>query len=123
VAVDETATRKGHRDATVTVELDLEDKEPARLLFMTPERTAASVGEFAAEMAAHGARPAQVEVAAIDMSPAYEKGVREHLPLAQVVFDRFHVMKLAGEAVDAVRKQLRAQGAEVGGALWALRGH
>lgn len=123
VAIDETATRKGHRYATVVVELDLEAREKARLLCMTAERTAASVGEFAAAMPAHGAEAKQVTLAAIDMSPAYEKGVREHLPEAHVVFDRFHVMKLAGEAGDAVRKQLRAQGAEVKGALWALRGN
>jgi transposase len=123
VAIDETATRKGHRYATVVVEIDLEMKRAARLLFMTPERTAASVGEFAEAMGAHGATPQQLQVAAIDMSPAYEKGVVEHLPRAKVVFDRFHVMKLAGEAVDAVRKGLRAQGVDLKGAMWALRGN
>jgi transposase len=123
VAIDETATRKGHRYATVVVEIDLELKREARLLFMTPERTAACVGQFVEVMAAHGASAQQVQVAAIDMSPAYQKGVAEHLPQAKVVFDRFHVMKLAGEAVDAVRKQLRAQGADLKGAMWALRGN
>jgi transposase len=123
VAIDETATRKGHRYATVVVEIDLEIKREARLLFMTPERTAASVGQFVEAMDAHGASPQQVQVAAIDMSPAYQKGVAEHLPEAKVVFDRFHVMKLAGEAMDAVRKDLRAQGADLKGAMWALRGN
>jgi transposase len=123
VAIDETATRKGHRYATVAVEIDLKAEQAARLLFMTAERTAASVGEFVAAMPTHGARPEQVQIAAIDMSPAYEKGVAAHLPAAQVVFDRFPVMKLAGEAVDGVRKELRAQGADLKGALWALRGN
>ena len=123
VAIDETATRKGHRYATVVVEIDLELKREARLLFMTPERTAACVGEFVEAMGAHGAEAGQVKVAAIDMSPAYQKGIAEHLPEAKVVFDRFHVMKLAGEAVDGVRKQLRAQGVDLKGALWALRGN
>jgi len=123
VAIDETATRKGQRYATVVVEIDLELKSKARLLFMPPERTAASVGQFAEAMAAHGASPQQVRIAAIDMSAAYQKGVAEHLPQAKVVFDRFHVMKLAGEAVDAVRKQLVAQGADLRGAMWALRGN
>ena len=123
VAIDETATRKGHRYATVVVEIDLELKREARLLFMTPERTAASVGEFVAEMDAHGAKAEQVQIAAIDMSPAYQKGVAEYLPQAKVVFDRFHVMKLGGEAVDGVRKDLRAQGVDLKGAMWALRGN
>lgn len=123
VAIDETAMRKGHRYATVAVELDLREEQAARLLFMTKERTAASVGEFVAELPAHGATPEQVRLVAIDMSAAYQKGVAEHLPLAEVVFDRFHLMKLAGEAVDGVRKTLRAQGVELPGALWALRGN
>jgi transposase len=123
VAIDETATRKGHRYATVVVDIDLKKEREARLLFMTPDRTAASVGEFIGAMGAHGASASQVDVAAMDMSPAYQKAAAEHLPQAKVSFDPFHVMKLAGEAVDEVRKQLRAQGADVKGALWALRGN
>lgn len=123
VAVDDTATRKGHRYATVVVEIDPQQQQPARLLFMTPERTAASVAQFVAAMPAHGARPEAVQLAAIDMSAAYQKGIREHLPNAQIVFDRFHVMQLAGRALDEVRKQLKHEGAGVKGALWALRGN
>lgn len=123
VAIDDTATRKGHRYATVVVDLDPERERPARLLFMTPERTAASVAEFTGAMGAHGATPEQVRLVAIDMSAAYQKGVAEHLPLAQVVFDRFHVMQLAGHALDEVRRELQREGADVKGALWALRGN
>jgi transposase len=123
VAIDETATRKGQRYATVVVELDAKQEQPARLLYMTPERSAASVGYFVEAMPAHGATAKQVRLAAIDMSAAYQKGVKDHLPQAQVVFDRFHVMQLAGRAVDEVRKQLRGQGADMKGALWALRGN
>ena len=57
------------------------------------------------------------------MSAAYQKGVREHLPAARIVFDRFHVMQLAGNALDEVRKQLHREGEDVKGALWALRGN
>jgi len=123
VAIDETATRKGHRYATVVVEMDPDKERPARLLFMTPERSAASVGQFVETMPAHGAMAGQVQMAAIDMSAAYRKGVSEHLPEARMVFDRFHVMQLAGNAVDEVRKQLQREGADVKGALWALRGN
>ena len=89
---------------------------------MTPERTAARVGQFVAAMPAHGARPAQVQLAAIDLSAAYQKGVRENLPKAQIVFDRFHVMPLAGQALAEVRKPLQHEGAPMKGALWAWRG-
>ena len=46
VAIDETATRKGHRYATVVVQLDEQREKSARLLFMTPNRSASCVGEF-----------------------------------------------------------------------------
>ena len=119
VAVDETATRKGHRYATVVVQIDPAQEQPARLLFMTPDRRAESVGQFAEAMPAHGASPRQVRLAAIDMSASYQKGVREHLPEARLVFDRFHVMQLAGMALDEVRRQLQRQGVAVKGRAYA----
>ena len=73
VAMDETATRKGHGYATGAVQIDGQHQQPARLLYMTPDRSATSVGEFVAAMSAYGARLQQVELAAIDMSPAYQK--------------------------------------------------
>ena len=39
------------------------------------------------------------------MSPAFIKGVTENLTEAEITFDRFHVMKLIGDAVDAVRRE------------------
>lgn len=122
VGIDETSTRKGHKYATVAVDIGKED-QAARLLFMTPDRTSDCVGEFVGQMAKHGAVPEQIKTVAIDMGRAYIKGAAEHLPLAEVSFDRFHVMKLAGEAVDEVRKQLKRGGADLHGALWALRGN
>ena len=62
------------------------------------------------------AQRAQVAAVAIDMSKAYEAAVHEALPAAAVVYDRFHVSKLLGEAVDQVRraehKELSAEGDE-----------
>jgi transposase len=44
---------------------------------------------------------------ALDMSGAYAKATRENLPDGEdkIVFDRFHIMKMANEALDRVRKQ------------------
>lgn len=123
VGIDETSTRKGHKYATVAVDIDPKKERPARLLFMTPEKNAESFGEFVAEMSKHNAAPEQITKVAMDLGRAYQKGAAEHLPLAEISFDRFHVMKLAGQAVDEVRKQLQEDGASLKGALWALRGN
>ncbi|MGZ6640084.1 MAG: ISL3 family transposase [Solirubrobacteraceae bacterium] len=50
---------------------------------------------------------ASIKAVSIDMSAGYEKAIRapEGLPHARVCFDPFHVIKLAGEAVDKVRRE------------------
>lgn len=48
-----------------------------------------------------------IEAIAMDMSAAFVKSAKANIPLAEekIVHDRFHVMKLATEAVDKVRRQ------------------
>jgi transposase len=65
----------------------------------------------------------QIQAIAMDMSPTYLKGAAEHFPQAQIVFDKFHVMLLAGQGLEAVRRQLQHDGAELKGSLWSLRGN
>ena len=51
----------------------------------------------------------QIEQVSIDMSGGYIKAITEHLPQAKIVFDRFHVQRLASDALDKVRRaQVRA---------------
>ena len=57
------------------------------------------------------------------MSGAYAAGARETLPNAQCSFDHFHIMALAGEALDAVRRGLRNEAPELKGARWSLLGN
>jgi transposase len=55
----------------------------------------------------------------MDMSQAYQAGVAEHCRNAQVVFDKFHVIKHANEAVDKVRQaEVRLGGQGVWDALY-----
>jgi transposase len=47
-----------------------------------------------------------VEVVAMDMSPAFVRAAKEMIPFAEskIVHDKFHIMKIANEAVDKVRR-------------------
>ena len=54
-------------------------------------------------MHAHGGTPTAVAHACMDMSAAYLKGVTAYLPEALISYDRFHIIKLANEAMDEVR--------------------
>jgi len=116
--IDETSARKGHRYVTVVLDADTHD-----LLLMVEGRSAEAVAEFVAAMPSHGAKPEQISEVVMDMSPAYIAGVEKHFTKARIVFDLFHVMKLAGDALDKVRKDLRRQGANMKGALWSIRGN
>jgi len=51
-------------------------------------------------------RKLQIEAAAIDMSPAYIKAIRENLKDTVIVFDHFHVIKMFNEKLSDFRRQL-----------------
>jgi transposase len=131
LGVDETSTRKGHKYGTVF--LQIEGKETARgrgaaksarLLFFTPGKDQQTFSQFVAEMERRGVPPAQVNEIALDMSRAFIAGAGEHFPNAQLCFDRFHVMKICGQAIEEIRKEIvREQGSLPRGAMWALRGN
>ena len=51
-------------------------------------------------------RKLQIEAAAIDMSPAYIKAIRDNLKNTVIVFDHFHVIKMFNEKMSDFRRQL-----------------
>ena len=99
VAVDETASRRGHDYITLFADID-----QARVAFATEGKDAATVPAFATDLAAHGGDPEAVTEVCIDMSPAFIKGVGEALPNAAITFDKFHAVKIVNDAVDQVRR-------------------
>ena len=100
VGIDETSLKRGQNYLTV-----VHDLEAKRLLFATEGRDHQTVVEFVADLKAHGGDPAKVEHVCMDMSAAYAKGVAETMPEAQISYDRFHVVSMAIEAMDQVRRQ------------------
>jgi transposase len=98
IGIDETSLRKGHD--YVTVVHDLDEK---RLLFATPGKDHETVESFALDLEAHGGERTAIAQICMDMSAAFLKGARRSLPNALVSFDRFHVVALANDAMDAVR--------------------
>lgn len=118
IMVDETSARRGHRYVTNFV-----DAETRELLFMAEGRDAECLKLFCEELSQHQATPDQIELIAMDMSVAYRKGASDFFPRARVVFDHFHLMQMAGKALDDVRKQLFREGADLKDSLWSIRGN
>ena len=100
IGIDEVSRRKGQ--VYLTVVYDLERRV---LLWVGDDRTEEAVRPFFTEEM--GRRRCQtLQVVCMDMWAAYAKLVREHAPNAQILFDRFHIVKHLNEAVDAARREL-----------------
>jgi len=103
IGIDEVSRRKGQ--VYLTVVYDLERRV---LLWVGEDRTEEAVKKFFTEEM--GKRRCQtLRVVCMDMWAAYVNLVREYAPNAQILFDRFHIVKHLNEAVDAVRRELWRQ--------------
>jgi transposase len=101
IAIDEICVGRGYRFLTLVLDLD-----SGAILFVGQGKKAESLRPFWRRVRA---AKAQIKAVAIDLSPAYQKAVRQHLPKAAVVFDRFHVVKLLNQKLTQLRRQLYRQ--------------
>src|SRR3989344_6042353 len=94
--------------------------EGRAVIFVTEGRGAETIEALAADLQAHGADPHAVESVSIDMSPAFIKGVGEHLPNARITFDKFHVVAHASTALDRMRRLEQKNDPDLNGLRWTL---
>ena len=100
IGIDETSAKKGHDYVTFFFDLDKK-----KLLFGTEGKDNETVKDFVADFKKHGGDPEQITDAAIDMSKAFIKGIKEQLPNAVTTFDKFHLIKLMNEALGKIRAE------------------
>ena len=100
VGADEMNRKKGHNYLTVFVDLVAK-----RVLLAVEGKDAGTWERFAEQLVKHNGHPKAITQIAIDMSPAYMKGVRENFGNAQIVFDKFHVVSQVVQAVEEVRRK------------------
>jgi len=97
IGVDEISYRKHHKYLTVVV-----DHDRGEVVWAKPGKNADTLRAFFDELGAE--RRAHLDTISIDMSAAYKKAIEEEVPHATIVFDRFHVQRLAHDALDEVRR-------------------
>ena len=100
IGIDEVSRRKGQVYLTVVYDL-----ERGVLLWVGEDRTEEAVKKFFTEEMGRR-RCGTLRVVCMDMWAPYASLVRQHAPNAQILFDRFHIVKHLNEAVDAVRREL-----------------
>jgi transposase len=101
LAIDEISIGHGHNYLTVVLDLD-----SGAVVYVGEGKGADSLVVFFKKLRASHAR---IKAVATDMSPAYTAAVRDNLPKAIHVFDRFHVVKLFNEKFSLFRQELQRE--------------
>jgi transposase len=101
IGVDEISWRKHHKYLTLVV-----DHDRGVVVWGAKGRDAKTLDGFFDELGTE--RSAGIEAVSLDLGPAFIKSVRAegHAPNAVICADPFHVVKLVGDALDEVRRDL-----------------
>lgn len=99
IGIDEFSYRKYHKYVTVVV-----DHDRKRVVWAAKGRGAEALTGFFERLGKRRCR--QLRLVTLDMAGGYIKAVRESAAQAEIVFDRFHVERLAANALDTCRREL-----------------
>jgi transposase len=99
IGIDEISIRKGH-----SYQIVVSDIERRRAIWMGGEdRSEKSMDAFYRWLGADKCKKIQLVV--MDMWKAFEASALKNIPQAAILYDKFHVMRQLGTALDTVRKQ------------------
>jgi len=114
IGVDEISWRKNHKYLTLVV-----DHDRGKVIWGAKGKDAATLDQFFAELGEE--RSALIRSVSLDLGPAYLKSVKAegHAPQAIICADPFHLVKLVGDALDEVRRDLWNQLRRLPGERWA----
>ena len=98
IGIDEISIRKGHTYRIVVS--DLTRKRP--IWFGGDDRSEASMAQFYAWL--EPKKSSKIRLIVMDMWKPFRNVARDKAPQAAILFDKFHIMRHLGEALDKVRK-------------------
>lgn len=99
IGVDEVSLRKGHTYRIMVS--DLERRQP--IWFGGTDRSEASMNLFYQWLGPKKTK--HIRLAVMDMWKAFEKSALGNIPQAAILYEKFHIMRHLGEALDKVRKK------------------
>lgn len=105
ICVDETSAKRGHRYITVVT-----DADTGKIVFITEGKGAEGMVRFSAWMKEHNGDPEKIRLVSCDFSGPFLSGISANLPNADIVYDRFHLCKMANDALDKVRSKNQFNG-------------
>ena len=97
IGVDEVNYGADHKFLTCVA-----NHQTGAIVWAAEGRNAASLRAFFDALTPE--QKASIRAVSIDMSAGYEKAIRDSVPDAEIAFDPFHIVQLAGKAADQVRR-------------------
>lgn len=105
IGIDEIAYEKEHKYLTVVRDLDLN-----AVIWIGIKRKMETLDEFFKELGE--LKQQMIQVAVVDMWDPYIASIKKYCSNADIVIDKFHIVKKVNEALDKIRKQEFAQADE-----------
>lgn len=98
IGIDEIAYQKGHNYLTIVRDLDLN-----KVIWVGLDRKEQTLDMFFEELGSK--KQEHILLAVIDMWDPYIASLTNHCPNVQIVYDKFHIIKIINQALDNVRKK------------------
>jgi transposase len=108
LSVDETSTRKGHHYFTIMC-----DREVKKVVGIALGKDKESFAHALVDMEVRGGSREAVRSITMDMSKSYISAAGETMEQADIIFDRFHIVKKLNEGVDKIRRMEQKEHAEL----------
>ena len=114
ISIDEKSFKKGHKYVSV-----LSHPKSGCIIDVEEDRTKESVNKLLNKSLTHE-QQVEIETISMDMWKAYLTASIEKLPNAEIVHDRFHLVKYLNDAIDKVRKREVKTNEELKNSRYAL---
>lgn len=96
--IDEKSIGKGHHYLTVALNADT-----GETLFLGEGKKKEVLDRFLSSLTEE--QKASIECVGIDRGGSYQASVREHLPNADIVYDKFHIIANYNDVIDQIRRR------------------
>lgn len=98
--VDETSSKKWHNYIAPVVDLNMKD-----IIFIWDWKKADVIAQFVRDLFLHNWDSENIREVSIDFSPSFVSWVKKYLCKANIVYDKFHFMKMMNEVINKIRKK------------------
>ena len=98
ILIDEKSIGKGHHYLTVVLNADT-----GETLFLGEGKRKATLDRFLSSLTLE--QRACIQCVGIDRGGSYKASVKEHLPGADIVYDKFHIIANYNEVIDKIRRR------------------